>query len=232
MQLTDKRSETKELMDLPGNYSQATMEATYREINTINAYLLGDFVILKEIEKMCRKSNKKSITVLDLGCGNGDLLLKINNLFTPTEIQVTCVGYDPYLSTTGGSTSAENNMFLYDDWDHLISNHSIDIATTSLTLHHLYGLELEVAIERLIQTPKIGFVICDLMRNVFAYYAILVLTRIFSRSLIAKNDAPLSVLRGFSRKEMQEFQKNARVVADTILKPTIAFRWILSGEKI
>ena len=44
-------------------------------------------------------------------------------------------------------------------------------------------------------------IINDLERNVIAYYAIKFLTAIFSKSYLVKNDAPLSVLRGFKKGE-------------------------------
>jgi hypothetical protein len=53
------------------------------------------------------------------------------------------------------------------------------------------------------------FVINDLERNAFAHYAIKLLTRLFSKSYLVKNDAPLSVLRGFKTHEWKKLIQEA-----------------------
>jgi hypothetical protein len=44
-------------------------------------------------------------------------------------------------------------------------------------------------------------IVNDLERNPIAYYAIKWLTALFSKSYLVKNDAPLSVARGFKKRE-------------------------------
>ena len=51
------------------------------------------------------------------------------------------------------------------------------------------------------QNSTIGFFINDLQRNWFAYHSIKIITQIFSSSYLVKNDAPLSVARGFYKNE-------------------------------
>jgi hypothetical protein len=50
-------------------------------------------------------------------------------------------------------------------------------------------------------TAKEGMIINDLHRHWFAYYSINTLTHFFSKSELVKNDAKLSVLKGFTKKE-------------------------------
>lgn len=58
------------------------------------------------------------------------------------------------------------------------------------------------------QNCTLGFFINDLQRNWFAYHSIKIITRFFSSSYLVKNDAPLSVARGFHKDEwLQVFQK-------------------------
>jgi SAM-dependent methyltransferase len=231
MLITKYRSNQKELMDTPEKYPLPVLKSMYQEINIINKYLFGDYFILKSIKNMVKRFPKKKVTILDLGCGNGDLLRKIKRNMLDKEKEIVCVGYDPYLVTTGGKADQSANLFLYDSWENLTRNHTIDISTTSLTLHHLYDSELEEALDRLFHTPTYGFVVCDLIRSIVAFYAIKVLTSLFSRSFLVKNDAPQSVLRGFSRTEMEVMQAKANSVARTNLKANIAFRWMLVGYK-
>jgi hypothetical protein len=54
------------------------------------------------------------------------------------------------------------------------------------------------------QNSRVGFFINDLHRHPLAFYSIQFLTRVFSKSYLVKNDAPLSVKRGFKKKEWKE----------------------------
>jgi hypothetical protein len=70
----------------------------------------------------------------------------------------------------------------------------------------------------------IGFLINDIHRHSLAYYSIKLLTTLFSKSSMVKYDAPLSVLRAFSRKELSNILRSAGIESFTI-KWKWAFRW-------
>ena len=76
---------------------------------------------------------------------------------------------------------------------------------------------------------KIGFVINDLERNRFAYYSIKALTRLFKGSSLVKNDAPLSVLRGFKKEEIINLLEEAGL-KNYSLKWKWAFRYLVVGK--
>jgi hypothetical protein len=76
----------------------------------------------------------------------------------------------------------------------------IDIIHACLFCHHLDEAQL-IELIQFATSKKITLIINDLERNVFAYYAIKTLTALFSKSYLVKNDAPLSVARGFKKKE-------------------------------
>jgi len=76
------------------------------------------------------------------------------------------------------------------------------------------------------ENSVIGFFINDLHRHPFAYYSIKWLTKIFSKSYLVKNDAALSVLRGFKRRELEIFSAHSSVFSFQ-LKWKWAFRWLL-----
>jgi hypothetical protein len=71
-----------------------------------------------------------------------------------------------------------------------------------------------------------GFFINDLERNWIAYYSIKLLTAIFSRSHLVKNDAPLSVARGFKKKEWHSIFQQANFTSYSI-QWKWAFRYLI-----
>jgi hypothetical protein len=67
---------------------------------------------------------------------------------------------------------------------------------------------------------KVGFVINDLQRHWFAYYSIKFLTRLLNGSALVKHDAPVSVLRGFRKSELE-----ALIAAAKVKNVTISWKW-------
>ena len=80
------------------------------------------------------------------------------------------------------------------------------------------------------QNAEKGFFIADLHRHPLAYYSIKLLTGLFSKSYLVKNDAPLSVLRGFSRKEWEALLAQPGIKNYSI-RWKWAFRWLIIVEK-
>jgi len=80
-------------------------------------------------------------------------------------------------------------------------NKSIDIIHTSLFLHHFNSGGLINLLKKFADTAKHGIVINDLQRSFRAFLAIKILTSVFSRSELVKNDAPMSVRKGFVKSE-------------------------------
>jgi hypothetical protein len=56
---------------------------------------------------------------------------------------------------------------------------------------------------------SLGFFINDLHRHPMAFYSIRILTKLFSNSYLVKNDAPLSVRRGFRKEELEGLLEQA-----------------------
>jgi hypothetical protein len=77
------------------------------------------------------------------------------------------------------------------------------------------------------ETCRIGFLINDLHRHPLAFYSIKLLTQVFSKSYLVKNDAPLSVQRGFTRSEWESIFLAAGINNYSI-EWRWAFRWLIT----
>jgi hypothetical protein len=71
-----------------------------------------------------------------------------------------------------------------------------------------------------------GFFINDLQRHPLAYFLIKWITRIFSRSYLVRHDAPLSVARGFRRKEWSVILRSSGL-ASFAVQWKWAFRYLI-----
>jgi hypothetical protein len=70
----------------------------------------------------------------------------------------------------------------------------------TLFFHHFSTDDLIRVLRQLAEQTRF-IVINDIHRHPFAYYSIKWLTRLFSKSAMVKFDAPLSVLRSFTKQE-------------------------------
>jgi hypothetical protein len=94
------------------------------------------------------------------------------------------------------------------------------IIFSSLFCHHFTNKELIEQLQWLQQNAATGFFINDLHRHKLAYYAIKLITTLFSNSYLVKNDAPLSVARGFTKKEW-----NTLILQAGINNAKIKWKW-------
>jgi hypothetical protein len=90
-------------------------------------------------------------------------------------------------------------------FDHLAH---ADIIHACLFCHHLTEQQM-IDLVVFALNHKAILVVNDLERNPLAYYSIKWLTRLFSKSYLVRNDAPLSVLRGFKKTEWLDILQKA-----------------------
>jgi 2-polyprenyl-3-methyl-5-hydroxy-6-metoxy-1,4-benzoquinol methylase len=142
--------------------------------------------------------------LVDIGCGGGDTLKQIYSWTKKNKRNINLFGIDiKPVCIEYAKTNSENEKINYicDDYRNVF-NHlkEVDIIHACLFCHHLSEAEL-IELVRFAERNKTTLIINDLERNVIAYYAIKILTKLFSKSYLVKNDAPLSVARGFKKQE-------------------------------
>jgi hypothetical protein len=99
-----------------------------------------------------------------------------------------------------------------------------DIVLSTLFFHHFSSRQLIEFFKQLKDQVSIGFIINDIHRHWFAYHSIKLITKFFSRSPMVKSDAPLSVLRAFSRDDLITILTSAGI-KNYEIRWRWAFRW-------
>jgi 2-polyprenyl-3-methyl-5-hydroxy-6-metoxy-1,4-benzoquinol methylase len=222
------RSYQKELLD-ETNIETNLLFQNLKELTFINTYLGGHSISVKAIQYLVN-SKSKTNTIIDIGCGGGDSIKAIANWakqnnkhiqLTGIDLKQDCIDY-----ATTNCIAYPEIKFNCDDFRNAFhQSHKIDVVHAALFCHHFTENEL-VGFIQLCNTHKAIFVINDLARNPIAYYAIKLLTRLFSKSPLVKNDAPLSVLRGFKKAEWKAILERANS-KNYVLKNRWAFRHLL-----
>ena len=196
------RSCQKELLDGEG-IPFADIRKNMEELNTINTVLGGHAITLKGFRKLI--GDRKKISVCEIGCGGGDNLVAIVHWCKKNKIEVHCTGIDLKKECIEFASQKEglqgNTHWVISDYAEVKFAEKPDIIFSSLFCHHFTNESLVNQLRWMEQNSRIGFFINDLHRHWLAYHSIRVLTQLFSKSFLVKNDAPLSVARGFVKNE-------------------------------
>lgn len=196
------RSYKKELLDRE-DIPFADIKKNMQELAFINTWLGGHRISILGLRQLLQ--NRTSIHICEIGCGGGDNLLTLYKWCRQNNIRARFTGIDINRECI---TVAENQQALKDHCNWIVSDYykvvfdsKPDIIFSSLFCHHFTDNELINQLQWMKENSKIGFFINDLHRHWLAYYSIRFLTRLFSSSYLVKNDAPVSVTRGFIKKE-------------------------------
>ncbi len=176
-----------------------------------------------------------TIKIFEIGSGGGDNLRAINKYLRAKIIPFQLGGVDlkedcVRFAEKYNSESSKINYQIADYQLVTFYESKPDIIFNSLFCHHFNDEDLIKMLRWMYQNSESGFIIADLHRHPLAYYSIKWLTWLFSKSYLVKNDAPLSVLRGFTRKELEVLFEKAGIVTYKI-KWKWAFRWLILVEK-
>ncbi len=225
-----RRSGELELMDAD-DISQDELRDVFRELAHINRRLGGHAATLGALDALTPPGAKR-LRILDVGCGDGDAATVIADWAQRRGISAEVVGID--LSTESVRLAQERRRpgvsFFRQDLFELSSDQTYDIVHAGLMLHHCPGESAVRALKAMHQRSRLGIAINDLHRHPLAYRAISLLTRAFSRSRLVLHDAPLSVLRGFLKPELEDLCRRAGVPAPEIRRRW-AFRWQMTVRR-
>ncbi len=226
--MLERRSEELEIMD-DLNISGPVIGQTLRELNTINKRLGGNQISISAYKKFA--SEAKSIVFADLGCGGGDIMAEMAKWNRKKNIKGSFIGIDanPHIVEYAEQNTKKYPEISYQSiniFSEEFKNQQFDIIHCCLFIHHFTTKELIALFKQFKSQAKVGVIINDLHRHPLAYWSISLLTSLFSKSVMVKNDASVSVARGFKKKELKEILQKAGV-SSYQLNWKWAFRWKL-----
>ncbi len=210
-----KRSYKNELLD-GDDIPFADIRQNMRELNTINTLLGGHKITIGGIKQFTGQEHAPPhLSICEIGCGGGDNLNaiaiwcskhSITASFTGIDIKGSCIEFAktqyPGLRATWISSDYAAMQF---------PSNKPTIIFSSLFCHHFTEDELIKMLAWMKQNSRDGFFINDLHRHPLAYYSIKWITKLFSRSYLVKHDAPLSVARGFKKREWKNIFEAAGI---------------------
>ena len=222
-----KRSYQKELLDR-NDIPFEDIERNMRELDIINTWLGGHAISVYGLKQLVK--GRKQVTICEIGCGGGDNLRVLSRYCRRKNIKVKVTGIDSNahcIAVAREKWKEGNAEWVHSDYRSVFfADNKPDIIFSSLFCHHFTDEELVFMLNWMGSGAKVGWFINDLQRHPVAWYAIRWLTGWLSGSYLVKNDAPLSVLRGFTRREWEGLLRKAGAIPCSI-QWKWAFRWLI-----
>lgn len=227
------RSNKKELLD-EENIPKKDLYENLKELNTINYFLGGYNVSLRGFRKLI-KQNRTVKTILDIGFGGGDSIKQFIKYSKKNKQEFFIYGVDMKRDCC---SYADQNLKGYENFELICDDYrnikpellkKIDLVHASLFLHHLTDTQI-IELFQFCKEHNCILLINDLHRHWLAYLSIKTLTKLFSKSYLVKNDAPLSVKRGFKKNELINLLNKAGYTSYSV-SWSWAFRYMLIGYK-
>jgi len=205
------------------------------KIARINQLLGGNQLTLRGVKKLvgARSSNTK-ITIVDVGCGNGDMLRTLADYGIKNNLNFHLIGIDANNFTIDHAQQLSQNYpnvkyQCEDIFGKSFQELKYDIVLCTLTLHHFKDNEIIRLLNVFNANSNIGIVINDLQRSAIAYRLFQVLCFVFRLNDMSREDGLISILRGFKKVELTNFSEKLNFSNYKIQwKWAFRYQWIIS----
>lgn len=205
------------------------------KIAKINQLLGGNQLTLRGVQELLRNISKtKTITVVDVGCGNGDMLRNLADYGLKNNLIFHLIGIDANNFTINHARQLSRNYTnisyqCEDIFNENFAKLNYDIVLCTLTLHHFKDNEIIHLLNVFNASSNIGIVINDLQRSAIAYRLFQALCFVFQLNDMSREDGLISILRGFKKVELIDFSKKLNFSNFKIQwKWAFRYQWIIS----
>lgn len=210
--LTPERIYEEELLDA-GEGTDEDVAKSLMDLRRINRFLGGKKVILRALSSKLNGATTQ-LSLLDVGTGSADLPMAVaescrNRLIEPFIAAVDISERNIRISRSQLGVGSEINLVRADSLKLPFSSRSFDFVTASLFLHHFRDDDVVRLLSDFGRIARCAVIVNDLIRDLVPYYFTKIAGPILAASFLTRNDAPLSILRGFTVSEMNDLARRA-----------------------
>jgi SAM-dependent methyltransferase len=226
--MLDSRLEADELMDDPA-LDAGSYRAVLHDLAKANRVTLAYRPTLDFLARAL--GPRKSLRLLDVGFGDGDMLRRIARWARPRGIATELVGIDlnPRSVAAALETPSPTPIrYLAGDYAGLAGEH-FDCVVSSLVAHHMSHEQLIAFLRFMDRESRVGWFVNDLHRHGFSYAAFPLLASAMGWHRVVRLDGATSIARSYRPDEW------APILAEADIEGARVRRWFpfrLCVEKI
>jgi SAM-dependent methyltransferase len=212
-----ERAHLSEWMDEPCTYTE--LRECLRDLIQVNRTVLSYRPTINWLQQFGGGTDLP-LHIVDVGCGAGDMLRRIECWARRKKIAVKLTGIDrnPFASQAAREFSAADSRieWLACDAFHYRPPAQIDIVISSLFTHHLPDAEIVRFLKWMENVALRGWFVNDLRRARVPYFAFTLLARAMRWHRFVQHDGPVSIRRSFTPHDWRRYAQAAGFVAGAL----------------
>lgn len=215
-----RRADLVELMDLPCSYEE--LRACLHDIERVNRLTFAYRPTISWLEELVAQHPQSPgrLRIVDVGCGYGATLRRINAWAKRHAIRVELTGIDLNPDAIRAAKEAtpptQNIDWVVGDALSHAATSEIDVVVCSLLTHHLNDSQIVQFLRWMERTAQRGWFINDLHRRPLPYHLFRLLARFTNWHRFVKNDGPVSIRRSFVMEDWQGLCAAAQLAAENV----------------
>jgi SAM-dependent methyltransferase len=228
------RAHLTELMDEPCSREQ--LRACLRDLAKVNRWLLAYRPLLWWLESLDLRRLSEPLRILDVGCGYGDGLRRIEQWAQSRSMAAELTGLDLNPDSTAiaaeASGASHRIHWVTGDVFSYRMRKPPHLIVSSLFTHHLADADVERFVNWMEQSAEVGWFINDLSRAPIPYHLFRMLSKLTGLHPFVQHDGPVSIARAFKPEDWRNYCTNAGLVeSDISIRPFKPGRLCVSRSK-
>lgn len=194
------------------DFTPEELSGTLRDLRRYSRIGSGAPSILRALGALAKEAEPgRRLTLLDVGAGDGWPAGWIRDRWAALAAgeEPLVVASDLRERLLASGASEDLALCAADARGLPFPDASVDLAWSSLLVHHLDEPGIVASLAEMRRVTRIGFVVSDLRRSSLALAAVWLLTRLTSRNRLTLNDGPLSVRRSLKADEVRALATKA-----------------------
>ena len=223
------RSPQREWMDTE-TVTHADFAACLADLAAVNTATLARLPTIAFMARALRRAPAgRPLRVLDVGCGEGDMLRRIHRWATRTghDLELTGLDLNPVGIAAARAATPPHIPITYrcaDIFDPGLER--FDLIISALFTHHLTDDQLVAFLRLMEDRATLGWFVNDLHRHQIAYHGFQALSTLANWHRFVRHDGPISVARAFRAHDWHTLLTRARVPAT--IRWHLPFRYCLT----
>jgi SAM-dependent methyltransferase len=228
------RAELTELMDEP--CSRSELRACLRDLARLNRWFLAYRPLLDWLSTMAPSASAGALHILDVACGYGDGLRRIERWAQTRSVAVELTGLDlnPDAIAIAAEASPSTSVIRWVAADVFAwkPDKPIHLIVSSLFTHHLSEPDLIRFAQWMEFNAELGWFINDLSRAAIPYHLLRIFSKLAGLHYFVQHDGPVSIARSFVPDDWRRICAAAGIDQSEIsIQPVFPARLCVSRSK-